>query len=303
MNKPLPDPLLQTRGLCKRFGDFEAVRAVDLHVYPGDIYVLLGPNGAGKTTTLSMLAGLLHPSAGEITFTGQPGEMAGFIGAPPIYAHLSAYDNLALSYHMRRRPVARQRIHEILEQVGLAAARNRKTGAFSTGMRQRLGLARALLFDPKLVVLDEPTSGLDPDGIVEVREMILRLNRERQLTWLISSHLLAEAEQFATRVGILMQGQRRIEATLASLQDGHNVFLLETPAPEQARAALPAGAHLLESAGEQLQIQLDDTLPSAELNRCLVTQGVPVAGLSRVVNRLETTYFQICYGATGESHA
>lgn len=296
MTEANPTVLLETHKLCKQFGDLQAVQDVNLRLYEGDIYVLLGPNGAGKTTTLSLLVGLLRPSAGTIAFSGHPGEMVGFIGAPPIYAHLSAYDNLAVSYQMRHQRINRQRINTVLEQVGLAETCARKAGAFSTGMRQRLGLARALLFKPRLIILDEPTSGLDPDGIVEVREMILALNREEHITWLISSHLLVEVEQIATRVSILMHGRQRIDATLASLRDGHNVFIVETPAPDHARAALPDGAHLLTIEGERLQVQLTEALSPAELNRWLIERGVPVAGLTRVVNRLEATYFQICYG-------
>jgi len=302
MTETNPTVLLEAHKLCKRFGDLQAVQDVDLCLCEGDIYVLLGPNGAGKTTILGLLVGLLRPSAGTIIFNGRPGEMAGFIGAPPVYAHLSAYDNLAISYQMRHQRVNRQRIATVLEQVGLAEARARKAGVFSTGMRQRLGLARALLFKPRLIILDEPTSGLDPDGIVEVREMILALNREEHITWLISSHLLVEVEQIATRVSILMHGRQRIDATLDSLKDGHNVFIVETPASDRAVTALPDGAHLLAIEGELLQVQLTGALSPAELNRWLIERGVPVAGLTRVVNRLEATYFQICYGLTGGTH-
>ncbi len=291
-----PIPLLETRQLSKRFGTLEVVQQVDLHIYEKDIYVLLGPNGAGKTTILSLLVGLLQPTRGSIHFTGAPGELAGFIGLPPIYAHLSARDNLSLSYRMRGRPLDKAHIDATLDLVGLNAARDRKTGSFSTGMRQRLGIARALLFKPRLIILDEPTNGLDPDGIVELREMILNLNRERGITWLISSHLLSEVEQFATRLSILVSGTQRIETTLDSLKSSPNTFIIESPEPERARAALPPEATLLEMTENQLQVRLNGSLDAVELNRRLVGQGIPVAGLMPLGNQLETLYFQICYG-------
>jgi len=290
--------ILETRHLCKTFGSREVLRDINVHVHKGDIYVLLGPNGAGKTTTLGLIIQLLRPSRGEVIFAGRPGEMAGFIGTPPVYPHLSARDNLTLSFLMRRQSVDPARIDTALQAVGLMAVRERKAGEFSTGMRQRLGIARALLFNPRLIILDEPTSGLDPEGIVEVREMIRDLNRRQGITWLISSHMLAEVEQIATRVSILTNGTQRMEATLGSLMENKNVFAVDTPEPERARAALPAGTTLLEAEGTRLLVRLDDGLSPAELNRQLVESGVPVAGLGRVVNRLEAMYFQICYGVS-----
>jgi len=289
--------LLETNQLHKRFDALDVVKDVNIHIHRGDIYVLLGPNGAGKTTTLGLIIGLLHPTSGTVTFAGQPGDMAGFIGLPPIYPHLSARENLSLSFAIRRRPVDSARIDHLLETVGLSAARDRKAGAFSTGMRQRLGIARALLFEPQLVILDEPANGLDPDGIVEMRQMILDLNQRQGITWLISSHMLAEMEQIATRVSILMNGTQRIEATMDSLRQDENVFMLETSQPEQAQALLPPGVTLLEVNGPRVQIRLENGRDPAHVNRHLVENGVPVTEFRRVQDRLETTYFQICYGS------
>lgn len=291
--------LLETRQLCKTFGTLKVLRDVNLHIYTGDIYVLLGPNGAGKTTSLGLITRLLQPTSGEVMFAGLPGEIAGFIGAPPVYPHLTARDNLGISYMLRRRQPDLAHINATLEKVGLSAVHNRKASEFSTGMRQRLGIARALLFNPRLIILDEPTSGLDPEGIVEIREMILALNREHGLTWLISSHMLAEVDQVATRVSILMNGTQRIEATTESLRENQNVFTLDTPDPDRARAALPLGAQLLQMDATQLVLRLENGLGPVELNRHLVESGIPVAGLSRMINRLESVYFQICYGVSG----
>lgn len=291
--------LLETRHLGKSFGSFEALRDVNLHIAEGDIYVLLGPNGSGKSTTLSIITGMLRPTSGEVVYTGRPGTLAGFIGTPPVYPHLSARANLEVSYLMRGLPVVTRRIDDVLATVGLAEARDRRAGEFSTGMRQRLGIGRALLFSPRLIVLDEPTNGLDPKGIVDIREIIQRLNRDHGITWLVSSHMLAEVEKIATRAGILMNGSLLREMSLDGALDNAKVFSLDTPEPEQAKALLPVGVTLLEEDATSLIIQLDNGLSLVELNRYLVGKGIPVAGLGRVPNRLEATYFQVCYGGNG----
>jgi len=292
----LPSPLLETRQLSKSFGVVQALRNVDLHIYPGDVYVLLGPNGAGKTTALGLLTRLLTPTSGTILFSGQIGELAGFIGLPPLYPHLSASDNLGISYMVRGQKINQKRIQAVLEQVGLNSAIHRQAGEFSTGMRQRLGIARALLFQPRLIILDEPTSGLDPEGIVEIRQMILSLNRELGLTWLISSHMLGEVEQIATRVSILMGGVQRIEATMDSLRDNDAVYVIETDDLSLAKATLPSSVVVVSETEQSISVRLENTMKPAELNQRLVQNRVAVSAFRRAENKLETAYFQICYG-------
>lgn len=288
--------ILETTQLSKSFGSVTAVNEVNLQIYEGDVYALLGPNGAGKTTTLSLITGLLHPTNGNIWFAGRPGEMAGFLGVPPIYPHLSGRENLQLSYYARKLAVDHRQIDKVLHKVGLAEAQNRQTGQYSTGMRQRLGIARALLFKARLIILDEPTNGLDPEGIIEVRELIRQLQHDNQTTILLSSHLLGEVEQVATRVGIIANGRLQFETDLASLQSRQNRFEIQTDQPERARAALAPLATLEEMRGERLVILPADGTCAADLNRHLVEQGIPIKQLKQAGNHLEDVYLQICHG-------
>jgi len=213
-----------------------------------------------------------------------------------LYPHLSASDNLGISYMVRGQKINQKRIQAVLEQVGLNSAIHRQAGEFSTGMRQRLGIARALLFQPRLIILDEPTSGLDPEGIVEIRQMILSLNRELGLTWLISSHMLGEVEQIATRVSILMGGVQRIEATMDSLRDNDAVYVIETDDLSLAKATLPSSVVVVSETEQSISVRLENTMKPAELNQRLVQNRVAVSAFRRAENKLETAYFQICYG-------
>ena len=217
---------LQTRELTFRFRESPALTAIDLQVPTGSIYGFLGPNGAGKTTTLRLLLGLLRPQNGEILVFGSPLRAANRpwvmrrIGAmvenPAFYGNLTARENLLLLQRIHRCPVSR--IDEVLELVGLSATQGKCATQFSLGMKQRLGLAIALLHGPDLVILDEPTNGLDPGGIIEMRQLLQRLNREHGITFLVSSHLLAEVEKLATHVGILDHGRLLFQGSIADLQ-------------------------------------------------------------------------------------
>ena len=217
---------LQTRELSFRFRESPALAAIDLQVPTGSIYGFLGPNGAGKTTTLRLLLGLLRPQGGEILVFGSRLKAANRpwvmrrIGAmvenPAFYGNLTARENLLLLQRIHRCPVAR--IDEVLELVGLSGTQGKCAAQFSLGMKQRLGLAIALLHGPDLVILDEPTNGLDPGGIIEMRQLLQRLNREHGITFLVSSHLLAEVEKLATHVGILDHGRLLFQGSIADLQ-------------------------------------------------------------------------------------
>ncbi|OMQ13887.1 multidrug ABC transporter ATP-binding protein, partial [Modestobacter sp. VKM Ac-2676] len=241
--------MIATTGLVKRYGRLRAVDGIDLDVRTGDVYGFLGANGSGKTTTVRMLLGLVLPTAGEVRLLDRPmprrsREVLPRVGAlvegPAHYGHLSGRANLALldaagpggSRHTRR-----TRIDTVLEQVGLAGVGRRPVRDYSLGMRQRLGLAGALLRRPELLVLDEPTNGLDPQGISEIRELLLALNREGTTVFL-SSHLLAEVEQLATRVGVLDRGRLVLQDELATLIAPTGATVVETPDPQRVRAAL-----------------------------------------------------------------
>lgn len=226
------DCMLETRGLTKRFGrDTEAGAAVAdvcLHVERGRVYGLLGPNGAGKSTALKMICGMLRPTAGEILFDGRPWRRAdlyrigSLIEEAPIYPNLSARENLRVRTMLLGLPAAR--IDEVLRTVGLASAGSKRAGRFSMGMKQRLGIALALLADPQLLILDEPTNGLDPIGIEELRDLI-RSFAAAGITVLVSSHILSEVQQMADRVGIIYEGRLAYEDELHVGEDLEALFM------------------------------------------------------------------------------
>jgi ABC-2 type transport system ATP-binding protein len=278
--------VISTRGLVKRYGRLRAVDGIDLDVQEGDVYGFLGANGSGKTTTVRMLLGLVLPTSGEIDLLGERMPRAGrrvlprvgaLVEGPAHYGHLSGRENLSLldaagrggSWRTRRR-----RVDDVLEQVGLAGVGRRPVKAYSLGMRQRLGLAGALLRRPELLVLDEPTNGLDPQGITEVRELLLELHRAGTTVFL-SSHLLAEVEQLCSRVGVLDRGRLVLQDSLATLTAPTGSTVVHTPAPDRVRATLDGRVTSID--GERVIVKGSDP---AEVNALLVGAGIPVTGLA-----------------------
>jgi len=278
--------VLVTRSLVKRFGRLRAVDGIDLTVEEGDVYGFLGANGSGKTTTVRMVLGLVLATSGEIELLGERMPRAGrrvlprvgaLIEGPAHYGHLSGRENLSLldasgrggSWRTRSRRVA-----EALDQVGLGGVGRRPVKNYSLGMRQRLGLAGALLRRPELLVLDEPTNGLDPQGITEIRELLLELNRGGTTVFL-SSHLLAEVEQLCTRVGVLDRGRLVLQDQLATLTAPTGSTVVHSPDPAQVRAVLDG--RVLSVTGDRLIVRGDDP---AAINALLVGAGVPVTGLA-----------------------
>ena len=217
--------ILEIKNLHKLFGSFKAVNNISLHVNKGDIYGFLGPNGAGKSTTLRMVLGLIKPSKGNIfinneNISGNNRKFLNDIGAliekPDFYKNLSALDNLKILYKMSRLKND-QRIFEVLNEVDLWDKRNQKVGGFSQGMKQRLGIAQTLLHEPSLIILDEPSNGLDPQGQADMRELILRINKEMQITVIISSHILSEIEKIANRMVVINNGEKILEGNVKEL--------------------------------------------------------------------------------------
>lgn len=218
--------VIETKGLCKVYGRQFAVDHLDLTVPEGCVYGFIGPNGAGKSTTMKMLLGLIHPSAGQVTLLGRPltprnrlallRQTGSLIESPAGYGHLTGQENLEIVADLKGVP--RKDIDRVLEIVHLTGDRKRKVGQYSLGMRQRLGIAQALLGSPKLLILDEPTNGLDPAGIQEMRELIADMPRRCGATVLISSHLLSELEQIIDQVGIINKGRLLFQGPLEQLQ-------------------------------------------------------------------------------------
>jgi len=221
-----PIPIIQTQKLCKQFDKFTAVDSLDLNIYKGDIYGFLGPNGAGKSTTIRMLTGLIFPSSGNIEIFNQSlkenrvsimNRIGAIIEKPDFYTYLSAIQNLEMLNKLQAIQLNTKQLYEVLELVGLKGREKSKVKTFSQGMKQRLGFAQALMHNPDLIILDEPTNGLDPQGVKDVRELILKLNKEQGKTILISSHILSEIEIICNRMIILQQGKKVVEGKVNDL--------------------------------------------------------------------------------------
>ena len=300
--------MITTRALVKRYGPVTAVRSVDLDVRAGDRYGLLGPNGSGKTTLVRMLLGLVYATSGEIEVLGRrmprhAREVLPQIGAlieePAAYPHLSGRTNLTLfdaagPGGRTARRTRRQRVDEALEQVGLAGVGRRPVKAYSLGMRQRLGLAAALIRRPRLLILDEPGNGLDPRGIRDLRELLVGLN-EAGVTVFLSSHLLAEVEQLCTRVGVLDEGRLVLQDDLAALRAPTGRIVLDTPDADQVAALLDGQVEQRD--GQQLLVRYSD---AAALNTRLVGAGLRVSSIGAQQRTLEEIVLSVT--GTGSDH-
>lgn len=224
----MADLILETRYLKKYYGKQLAVNNISLQIPRGSIYGLLGPNGAGKTTTLKMITGLLYPGAGEIIVFGEPWQrkhlrrIGALIESPALYGNLTAFENLLV--HAKLIGLPKERIYEVLEIVELKDAGKKPVSQFSMGMKQRLGVAIALLGYPELLILDEPTNGLDPIGIQELRELI-RSFPEKGITVILSSHILAEVSQLVDHIGIISRGELKFQGEINLADDLEALFM------------------------------------------------------------------------------
>jgi ABC-2 type transport system ATP-binding protein len=289
-----------TQGLTKRYGELFAVRDLDLTVRAGEVYGFLGPNGAGKTTTLRMLLGLVRPTAGRVMLRGRPPGALDGVGAliegPAFYPYLSGRDNLRVL--ARHAAVAGKRVDVVLDLVDLSARASDRYATYSLGMKQRLGVAAALLKDPRLLILDEPTNGLDPAGMADMRAMIRRLGAAG-CTVLVSSHLLGEVEQICDRVGVISRGRLVGEGTVADLRGAADLRVVATPldrAAGYAQVLLGPGAVSLVDGGLRLAVGADR---AGEINALLVSAGVTVTELRMVERDLEQAFFELTGQLTG----
>lgn len=295
---------IETRGLTKRYGDrITAVDRVSLRVRQGEVYGFLGPNGSGKTTTLRMLLGLVKPTAGEAVVLGErPGTSRGLsrIGAmvetPAFYPFLSGWDNLrALAMHGG---VPEEQIFPALEAVELVDRAGDKFGTYSLGMKQRLGVAAALMKNPELLILDEPTNGLDPAGMAEMRTLIRNLGQGKR-TVLLSSHLMGEVEQVCDRVGIIRKGQLVVEGTVDSLRGGDILRVRAEPLDEARRLVtkLP-GVERVTAADGSLRIAGKPN--AATINRALVEAEIAVSEIFRERSSLEDVFLELTQDDQGQ---
>ncbi len=223
--------ILEVKNLHKSYQSFKAVDDISFHVNKGDIYGFLGPNGAGKSTTLRMILGLIRPDSGLIQLDGgrvdyQNKKYLNQIGAlierPDFYKNLSAYENLKILYRMSKLKDIRI-IDDVLKEVDLLERKKDKVGGYSQGMKQRLGIAQALIHQPELIILDEPSNGLDPQGQADMRELILRINKERGITVVISSHILAEIEKISNRMIVINKGRKIAEGAVNQLMSSESI--------------------------------------------------------------------------------
>jgi ABC-2 type transport system ATP-binding protein len=295
-------PLVETSSLGKRYGSITAVRDLNISVRRGEVYGFLGPNGAGKTTTLRMLLGLIRPSSGTAKVLGaEPGSPQGLRGvgalveSPAFYPYLSGRDNLRVMARYCGAPP--QRVEEVLGQVELAGRADDRFRKYSLGMKQRLGVAAALLKDPELLILDEPTNGLDPKGMSDMRALIRRLGHGER-TVLLSSHLLGEVEQVCNRVGVIHKGELVIEGTVEELRGGGGVLVKVEPIEEARKIALGLSGVRGAQIEEGMLVIDTDPEKAAEINASLVSAGMRVGELRPLERSLEDAFLELTRGET-----
>src|SRR6202158_2614501 len=293
------DKVVETDRLTKRYGTIvTAVDNLDLNVYRGEVYGFLGPNGAGKTTTLRMLLGLIRPTLGSAKVMGaEPGtpgslvKVGAIVETPAFYPYLSGYDNLRLLARYCEVPTSR--VDATLAQVELTPRARHKFSTYSLGMKQRLGIAAALLKEPDLLILDEPTNGLDPQGMADVRNLIIELGKG-QRTVLISSHLLSEVELMCTRVGVIKKGKIVAEGTIDELRGAPTLTVRATPsALAQTIMVRDVGPENVTALGDGSFSLKVDAQRTAEINQHLVQAGVAVTELHMDECSLEDIFMEL----------
>lgn len=295
------EPPIRVEKVWKSYGAMEAVRGLSLIVPPQSVYGFLGPNGAGKSTTIRMVLGLQCPDRGTISLFGRRLELeriallrriGSLVESPSLYLHLTGRENLEVHRRLLGSPA--RAIDQSLEAVDLIPVAGRLVRNYSSGMKQRLGLAQALLGNPELLLLDEPTNGLDPAGIHEVRALIRDLPRRRGVTVFLSSHLLAEVEQMATHLAIISQGQLKFEGKPEELQSGgKQAVLVEVDRPERADELLTGLGLAVTRERNRILIIPNDQYESAQINTILVNAGIAVSHLARQTLILEDRFLEL----------
>jgi ABC-2 type transport system ATP-binding protein len=295
---------IETKNLSHRFSEKEVVlNNIELQVPEGSIYGFLGPNGAGKTTTLKLILGLLKKQEGSISIFGKPfdkhrieilKQVGSLIESPSLYTHLTAKENLKIWQKVYQCPM--RRIDEVLTIVGLSETGKKKAGKFSLGMKQRLSIAIALLHSPSLLILDEPTNGLDPSGILEIRELLTKINKENGITIIISSHLLAEIEKMVTHVGIINKGEILFQGTLTELHEQQtktSTIVFETNNTNQTNQILLSKGLQSTIKNEQVIVPFIDRKVIAEIVSELIHANIEVYQVSTLKNDLESIFIDL----------
>ena len=298
--------VIQTMGLSKRYKDRWAVDHLDLRVEQGDIYGFIGQNGAGKSTTLKLLCGLARPTQGEALIFGKPvrhsvarRRVGALIEQPGLYPDLSGRENLRLYAALLGLDSPARQVEEILKTVGLSPGEKKPVRHYSMGMKQRLGVALALLGGPDLLLLDEPINGLDPEGIREMRELLLRLNRERGLTILVSSHILGELSKIATRYGIIQEGRMVEQITARELEQKCTDYLhLKADQPQKAAALLEREFHLTRwEMRPEGDIRIYEAVDTKAVGQILTQAGIAVEEMGLHRQDLESYFLERMGGA------
>ncbi len=303
------DKVIEVRGLTKDFKEIRAVDSLSVNVYRGDVFGFLGPNGAGKSTTIRMLLTLIRPKEGSIKIFGKSlmenrndilKDIGAIIENPAFYNYLSAYKNLEILSRMSGREISSNKIMETLETVGLKERSASKVKTYSHGMKQRLGIAQALLHDPELIILDEPTTGLDPQGMKEIRDLINYLSKEKNKTIFLSSHILSEVEQVANRMIIINKGKTVVEGKVQELLDSAEMKVTIEVDDVEAAAQLikdSGWAGKLLSTNNNKMVFDVKTDEIALLNKYLVSNNISVSAIVPT-RSLEEYFLKI----TGESN-
>lgn len=298
--------VLEISGLNKTFKNRKVINDLNLKVVEGDIYGFIGPNGSGKTTTIRTILGLLRPDSGKVIIDGYDtkrnykkaiSSIGAIVGNPVFYEYLSAYDNLSLMSNLIPE-TSKERIEEFLEIVGLKERSHDKVQTYSLGMKQRLGIANALLNNPKLIILDEPTNGLDPQGMKEFKELIAQLAIEKGITFFISSHLLNEVEQICNKVGIFKEGKLLAErSTKEFLLEQDEIYEIYTSELNKVKSILKAMSYVksLDDFPNGIIVQTEKGSFSS-LNKLLVTNDIPFDSLIPKRNTLENYFLDITGG-------
>ncbi|MFL5764712.1 MAG: ABC transporter ATP-binding protein [Bacteroidia bacterium] len=247
------EKIVEIKNLVKHYGKFKAVEDVSFDVHRGDVFGFLGPNGAGKSTTIRTMLSLIRPTGGEVRMFGKDlsaernyilARIGCIVEKPDFYKYLSAEKNIEIFARLSGIAVTKSKVHEIIEFVGLKGREKDKLGGFSHGMKQRLGIAQTLIHDPELIILDEPTTGLDPQGIIDIRNLILQLKNERNKTILLSSHILSEIELIATRMVIINKGKSIVQGSVNDLLNAQELIVSFTVDNMEKAMLLLEGASL-----------------------------------------------------------